>query len=126
MLEIIDSASRDDIRRDCGLLGIPYEDGRRAFHAVDGQDTVGFCVYGFEADRLVIKGVRCEPEYGTSLYDGLLRAVLNLALSRGVGEAVLDDAIPEEVCQILLPLHFTKNIVFSIEDFFKTFRNCRK
>ena len=116
MLQILQVTEPDRVKAYCEKTGLLYQADMQAFDALDQSGVCGFCVFRFEEGMLHIKGVYSEPVFGTSLYDGLLRAVMNCASSSGISEVCLDESIGETVFRQIEPLHFTKKspIVMSL------------
>lgn len=126
MLEMAEVTNRSQVQQYCKALSLPFGDEKQAFDALDKDEICGFCIFRIQKDTVYIEGLFSQTDFGTSLYDGLLRAVMNFASSRGIKNVYLEMSIGREILNQIEPLHFIKNTPMDIEDFFKTFRNCKK
>ncbi len=120
MLEIRQTANYKNYSQLIDTLGIGDEIISIA-EAYEGDRITGFAVYHFSDEMVIID----HAESGDDLYlfDGIIRSVLFLAMTKGIEEAMFNLASNEEI----IKLHFVKGnekCIHSISDFMNNCKNC--
>lgn len=88
-----------------------------------GKDIAVLWLTG-EAATITVAAVYQNDKEDEALLDGLLRSGLNWALLHGYLFAGISDRVKEEWHEPLKKLHFLKEDLFSIQEFFMREKHC--
>ncbi len=118
MLEILQTKDKTKYVNDFIMLRID-KNNCNVFEATSGEDVIGYGIYYYQEDKVVIKLIKCDDLY---IYDGIVRAILFLSVTKGYKKAEFDMAEKERV----IGLGFIKcgnSTLDNIDDFMN---NCKK
>ena len=98
--------------------GLSFREDSGCVIAKDGDKLLGYCLYDLDEKRLVVRYLQSDE---LTLADGVLRAVLNMAVQRGITDAQYDDSAP---VSLLEQLHFISDLSKKTLDLDKFFKGC--
>lgn len=100
----------------------PLPPNAGAVVASDGDMQLGYCLYTLDEEKISIG--RLEPAGDASLADGILRAALHVAVTKGLMRAVYNDRAPEMLLKRLGFIENDEKRALRLEKLFSTCQNC--
>ena len=98
--------------------GLSFREDSGCVIAKDGDKLLSYCLYDLGEKYLTVRYLQSDE---LTVADGVLRAVLNMAVQRGITDAKYDDSAPAE---LLEQLHFVGDSSKKTLDLDKLFKGC--
>ena len=102
--------------------GICYNGNSGCVTASDREETLGFCLYDLDGERMIIHHI--EPLDDISFVDGVLRSTLHIAAQRSIMNCFYSDTAPQDVFQKLGFIKDTEHKAIDIDKLFKSCCGC--
>ncbi|MGI6269506.1 MAG: hypothetical protein ACOYKJ_03045 [Candidatus Howiella sp.] len=102
--------------------GEPLPANAGAVVAADGEEQLGYCLYTLDGEKISIG--RLEPVGDIALADGILRAALHVAVTKGLTQAVYTDRASEDLLKRLEFIENDEKHTLRLEKLFSTCQNC--
>ena len=118
MISLAPLKNSDKIKAAFAENGLSYTSLSGCVTAVEKENTIGFCLYSLDDDKMVI-------ESDLMLADGILRSTLHVAAERGVMNAFYTDET-EELSRKLAFIKDKAEKRLDIDKLFKSCHDCAK
>ncbi|MEG1952634.1 MAG: hypothetical protein RR115_00175 [Hydrogenoanaerobacterium sp.] len=126
MIEMYIVEDETALRSFCASSAVAYDEDVMAYAASFCGGVIGYCLFVMSEKVLTILAEGVSDEYGAELCDGLTRAALSYAATRGVLRAEFAAGVSTEVWQKLQSFGYTQKIMPDIDKFLTGCKNCSK